>query len=138
MKFHNPDPWYVVSDSSLEEFIEGMLALGTPLETSLVGVFDQEGRGSRRDVDLPLHRDGEYSQKLAEVQGGIFVEKKDIHIVGMFCIREGTSPCVTLLGEEEVCIQKNQALVWDNQRLLHGRRGRVGDRLLLRVWIQRR
>ena len=132
----DPSPWYVW-DGPLEEFLLGMLSLGKPLEMSLVGVFDHEGRGSRRDIDLPLHRDGEYSQALAEKQGGLYVENSSIDIVGMYCLRAGSEPCWTLVDDAEVNLQRGQALIFDNKRVLHGRRGPVGDRLLLRVWVQR-
>lgn len=132
-----PSPWYVV-ESTLEEFILGMLSLGYPLEVSLVGNFDTEGRGSRRDIDLPLHRDGEYSQKLAEAQGGTYVEKADIHVVGLYCIREGSGSCKTLVDDAEIELKKGQALVFDNQKVLHGRKGSVGERILLRFWVRKK
>lgn len=130
-----PDPYYVVSDCSLEQFILGMLSLGKPMELSLVGVFDQEGRGSRRELDLPLHRDGEYSQALADAQGGTYVERPGIDIVGLYCIRSGSGQCLTLVDDAEIELQSRQALVFDNHKVLHGRRGPVGERLLLRMWV---
>ncbi len=136
-KFIMPASWYVES-CTLEEFILGMLDLGYPLEMSLVGVFDDKGRGSRRDIDLPLHRDGEYSQKLAEAQGGKYVEKKDIHIVGLYCLREGGGSCKTLIDDDEVELHKGEALIFDNQQVLHGRKGPVGNRLLIRFWLKRK
>ena len=136
---------YYTRQSTLEEFILGMLALGKPLETSIVGVFDEDehGRGSRRDIELPLHRDGEYSQALAEVQGGTYVAKEGIDIVGLYCIQEGTEACYTVLEwpnnfRAEVDLKKGEALVFDNHNLVHGRKGPVGDRLLLRMWIKRK
>ncbi len=134
--FVNPDPFYVVS-STLEDFIVGMLSFGYPLDVSLVGNFDNEGRASRRDVDLPLHRDGEYSASLAEVQGGEYIEKPGINIVGLYCIRDSGERCVTLIDDQEIELKKGQALVFDNQKVLHGRKGPVGDRLLVRMWIRR-
>lgn len=123
-------------DSS-DEFILYMLSLGYPLEISLVGAFDSKGRGSRRDVDLPLHRDGEYSSELANVQGGMFVEKKNIDIVGLYCIREDlTDKCLTLVGDDEIELKEKQALIFDNRKVLHGRKGEVGNRLLIRMWIK--
>lgn len=132
----DPTTWYLAY-STLEEFVLGMLSLGKPLETSIVGVFDEEGRGSRRDVDLPLHKDGEYSAKLAEVQGGTYVEKPGIDIVGLYCIKDGWDKCVTLIDNDEIELKKGQALVFDNHKVSHGRRGQVGERILLRIWIQR-
>ena len=129
--------WYI-RKSTLEEFVLGMLSLGYPLEVSLVGNFDTEGRGSRRDINLPLHRDGEYSQKLAEKQGGQYVEKKNIHIVGLYCIREGGGVCKTLVDDDEVELKQGEGLVFDNQKVLHGRKGEVGNRILLRFWVQRK
>jgi hypothetical protein len=140
--YRNPETYYV-EKSSLEEFTLGMLALGRPLETSLVGVFEtgDKVRGSRKDVDLPMHRDGEYSQKLAEVQGGTYVAKEGIDIVGLYCINEGEGRCVTLvehpLGIVEIELKKGEALVFDNHKVMHGRRGPVGDRILMRMWVQR-
>lgn len=137
-KYSNPNPYYIVPNSSLEEFILGMLDLGYPLEMSIVGVFDSKGRGSRRDIDLPLHKDGEYSAKLQETQGGTIVEKEGIHIVGLYCLREGEGECLTLIDNEEIELKKNQALVFDNQKVMHGRKGQVEERLLIRMWIKRK
>jgi alpha-ketoglutarate-dependent taurine dioxygenase len=33
-------------------------------------------------------------------------------------------------------LKQGQAVIFDNKFCRHGRRGRVGDRLLLRVWIE--
>lgn len=129
-----PDPYYVIK-MPLNEFILGMLELGRPLETSLVGVFDTEGRGSRRDMDLPPHQDGKYSKALAEVQGGTYVEKEGIDIVGLYCLRESDS--ITVVDDEEITLREGEALVFDNHRVLHGRRGAVGKRILLRIWIEK-
>lgn len=130
-----PDPWYVVEDLSLEDFLLGMLELGKPLEVSLVGNFDAQGRGSRRDMDLPLHEDGVYSQALTEAQGGTYVDFPGIDIVGLYCLRGSPERCFTLVGDAEVELHKGQALVFDNHRVLHGRRGPVGYRVLLRIWL---
>ena len=54
-KFLVPDPFYVIYGATLEEFLLGMLQLGRLIETSIVGVFEHAGRGSRRDIELPLH-----------------------------------------------------------------------------------
>lgn len=109
-----------------------MLSLGKPVEISLVGSFDKEGRGSRRDIELPFHRDGDYSSK---------VDKnfdKKIDVVGLYCIRGGEAKTLIKVGEElsEICLQKNQAVIFDNNNCLHSRTGKVGDRILLRVWIE--
>ena len=154
-KYPVPDPWYIVESSTLEEFVLGMLPLGHLLETSVVGVFEDKGRGSRRDIELPLHRDGQYSKKLAEAQGGSVVEFPNIDIVGLHCIREGSEQCFTtlLVAEGYVpeadgpgglmtgnieCIElrRGQSLVFDNNRCLHGRSGTVGERLVVRMWLR--
>ncbi|HEY4518477.1 MAG TPA: hypothetical protein VJG48_02515 [Candidatus Paceibacterota bacterium] len=152
-----PSPYYIVDGSNPEEFMLGMLRLGRLLETSVVGVFDDTGRGSRRDIELPLHQDGQYSQKLAEAQGRSVVELDHIDIVGVYCLREGKEACFTTLsvmpgglhvpetqgpdgfqpGEmEEIELKYGQSLVFDNNRCMHGRRGTVGERLLLRMWLR--
>ncbi len=133
-----PDPYYIIADISLDEFILGMLTLGTPLELALVGVFDTKSdvRGSRRDIELPLHQDGKYSQKLAEAQGGTYVEAKDIDIVGLYCLRDGEEPCYTLIGDTEINLESNQALILDNNKIMHGRKGPVGNRILVRMWLK--
>ena len=120
----------LVEDTTADQFIIDMLKLGKPIETSLVGVFDSEGRGSRRDVDLPLHRDGDYSKDIAT--------KHSIDYVGLYCIKGGESK--TLLevdGQEiELTLKEGQAIIMNNKNIRHGRKGPVGDRLLLRVWIE--
>lgn len=122
---------------TIEKFLLGMLSLGYPLDVSLVGVFDESGRGSRRDIELPLHKDGVYSESLAKIQGGEYVEQKNIDFVGMYCIVEEEN-CITLLENQEVILKKGQALIFDNNRILHGRQGLVGKRLLLRMWVKRK
>ncbi len=136
-----PDPWYVQAMSA-DEFLLGMLSLGAPLDASLVGAFDDPaatGRGSRRDVDLPLHRDGVRSEALAAIQGGVYVERPGVDVVGLYCLREGDAPCFTTLSCDdalaEVCLKRGEALILDNNRVSHGRRGPVGSRVLLRVWV---
>ncbi len=137
MTLRDPDPWYVVT-LTLEEFVLGMVALGTPLDTSLVGAFDDKGLGSRRDVDMPLHRDGEPSPDLEKVQGGGYVSVPGgIDVVGLYCVRGSPGRCITLIDDAEVELQPGQALVFDNRKVLHGRRGPVGGRILMRVWIKR-
>ena len=122
--------FYVYENITADKFILEMLKLGKPIETSLVGVFDSEGRGSRRDVDLPFHRDGDYSKDIAT--------KHNIDYVGLYCIRGGESK--TLLevdGQEiELTLKEGQAIIMNNRNIRHARKGPVGDRLLLRVWIE--
>jgi hypothetical protein len=131
-----PNSWYTLS-CTLEEFILGMLTLGHPLEISLVGNFDKTGRGSRRDIELPLHQDGQYSEELAKAQDGFYIEKKDIDIVGLYCIKDDPSAkCITIVDNAEIELQKGQAVIFDNRKVFHGRKGQVGERLLLRFWIK--
>ena len=122
--------FYVYENITADKFILKMLKLGKPIETSLVGVFDSEGRGSRRDVDLPFHRDGDYSKDIAA--------KHSIDYVGLYCIRSGESK--TLLevdGQEiELTLKEGQAIIMNNRNIRHARKGAVGDRLLLRIWIE--
>lgn len=131
------NPWYVLEDINCNDFILHMVSLGKPVETSLVGAFDKEGRGSRRDIELPLHRDGEYSKKMAEKTNNKFNKKVDM--VGLYCIKEGEAR--TLIKENEILseivLKKNQGLVFDNKICLHGRKGKVGDRILFRIWIEK-
>jgi hypothetical protein len=131
-----PNSWYIIS-CTLEEFILGMLRLGHPLEMSLVGDFDKTGRGSRRDIDLPLHQDGKYSEELTKAQGGFYIEKTDIDVVGLYCIKDDPSvKCITIVDDAEVELKKGQALIFNNRNVFHGRKGHVGNRLLLRFWIK--
>ena len=111
------------------EFILKMLRIGNPLEVSLVGVFETEGRGSKRDIDLPLHRDGDYTTE----------HKGKIDVVGLYCIKPGTTKTVLEVFDEQIefTLQEGQALIFDNKICRHGRFGPVCDRLLLRMWISR-
>ena len=122
--------FYLYENITADSFILEMLKLGKPIETSLVGVFDSEGRGSRRDVDLPFHRDGDYSKEVAS--------KHSIDYVGLYCIKGGESK--TLLeveGKEiELTLKEGQAIIINNKNIRHARKGSVGDRLLLRIWIE--
>jgi hypothetical protein len=129
------EPWTIVENITANEFVLKMLELGKPVETSIVGVFNDDGRGSKRDIDLPFHRDGDYSAKVAEEKGQSF--DKNVDIVGLYCIREGDSVTLIKHGdhEEEVVLRNNQALIFDNKKCLHARRGKVGDRILLRMWV---
>jgi hypothetical protein len=128
-------PWYILNDVTCNEFIMHMLTLGNPIEVSLVGSFDKEGRGSRRDIDLPLHRDGDYSAKIAEKNNQKFDKKVDI--VGLYCIKSGESKTLIKHEEEltEIVLKTNQGVIFDNVKCLHGRTGPVKDRILLRIWI---
>ena len=125
------DYYYIYENITADNFILEMLKLGKPIETSLVGVFDNEGRGSRRDVDLPFHRDGDYSKEIAS--------KHSIDYVGLYCIKGGESK--TLLeveGKEvELTLKQGQAIIMNNKNIRHARKGPVGDRLLLRIWIEK-
>ena len=122
-------PWALVDKLTADTFILKMLEFGKPIETSVVGVFDKEGRGSRRDIPLPMHRDGDYSTNY----------KGKIDIVGLYCIREGTAK--TLIEHDgvinEITLKNGQALIFDNKVCRHAREGSVGDRLLIRLWISK-
>jgi len=129
--------WIIIPDCNADYFIILMVSLGKPVGMALVGAFDEEGRGSRRDTDLPMHRDGVYSAQLAKVQGGFYVEQPGIDFVGLYCICDSEERCVTLVGDQEIEMKGGQVLIFDNNRYLHGRRGPVGSRLLIRMWIQK-
>ena len=124
----------------------GMSMLGTPQEIQMVGSFadanDSSVRTAHRDVDLPLHRDGIYTKALADIQGGMYVEKPNVDVIGMYCLRGNGETsyykqCFTTISEDgqnvvaEVNLQPGDALLMDN-RLWHDRRGPVGKRLLIR------
>ncbi len=128
--------WYILDNITCDDFIIHMLTLGKPIDISLVGVFDKEGRGSRRDIELPLHRDGDYSSKIAKKNNEIFDKKIDY--VGLYCVRDGDAKTLIKYNDEisEIVLKKNQAVIFDNMKCLHGRTGMVGDRILLRVWIE--
>lgn len=137
-------PWQVLT-LSVEDFLIDMSELGTIQEIQLVGSFapaeDRSVRTAHRDIDLPFHRDGIYTKSIADMQDGMYVEKPNVDIVGMYCLRDNDAPCYTILAEDEagenvvttVDLKAGQALVWDN-RLWHGRRGAVGKRMLIRFW----
>jgi hypothetical protein len=139
--FHEK-PFHVVT-LTVEEFLIGMSSLGPVPELSMVGSFakpdDQTVRTAHRDVDLPLHRDGVFTQSIADMQGGNYIAKPGVDVVGMYCVRDNKAPCYTTLSADgenidaEVDLRAGQALIWDN-RLSHGRRGAVGQRLLIRFW----
>lgn len=136
-------PWEV-KQLSIEEFLVGMSGLGTPQEIQMVGSFaaadDTTVRTAHRDIDLPLHRDGVYTKALADMQQGKYVEKPNVDIIGMYCVRTNDAPCYTTVSEDgqnvvaEVDLKAGEALIMDN-RLWHGRHGPVGKRLLIRFWI---
>lgn len=138
-------PWQLVSCSA-REFLIGMAELGMPQEVSLVGAFaadpnDPTIRTAHRDTDLPMHRDGIYTPAIAAMQDGTYVERPNVDVVGMYCLRANgrAEPCVTYFSVDheniaaQVDLQPGQAVVWDN-RLWHGRKGAVGERLLIRFW----
>lgn len=138
---------YQVLTLSVEDFLVGMSGLGTPQEIQMVGAFaedpnDPAVRTAHRDIDLPPHRDGIYTQAIADMQGGNYIERPNVDVVGMYCVRDNVAPCYTVFytdeaGAEEITrvdLRAGQAVVWDN-RLWHGRRGPVGKRLLIRFWV---
>jgi hypothetical protein len=123
-------PWIVYSGTA-DDFLLKMLEYGKPIETSLVGVFDDRGRGSRRDVPLPFHRDGDYSKDMAA--------KHNIDVVGLYCIRDGGNVETLIKYDDNVYrfqLCQGQGIIFDNHAVLHAREGAVADRLLLRVWIE--
>ena len=123
-------PWELL-DTTAEDFLLQMLKYGKPIETSLVGSFDQSGRGSRRDIPLPFHRDGDYSKEKAS--------KNSIDVVGLFCIRGGEANTLIKYKDKITSynLKKGQGIIFDNKEVLHAREGEVGDRILLRVWVER-
>ena len=122
----------IYENLTLEEFIVESLKYGKPIFTSLVGVFDTKGLGHRRDIELPFHKDGDYSPEITA--------QHSIDYVSMYCIKDGE---VTTMFEfddgtsMEMIINKGQGIIFDNQRCRHARKGKVGDRLLLRLWIEK-
>ena len=126
------DDFLFIPETTADQFILEMLKFGKPIELSLVGVFEKEGRGSKRDIELPFHRDGDYSKDIAE--------KHSIDYVGLYCIKGGETETVIKIeatGEEHsIVLKEGQAVVMNNKAVLHARKGNVGDRLLMRVWIE--
>jgi hypothetical protein len=122
-----------ISETTADQFIFSMLQLGKPIETSLVGVFESEGRGSKRDIELPFHKDGDYSKDIAA--------KHSIDYVGLYCLKGGdTETVIKVDGSEEqhsIVLRAGQAVIMNNKNVTHARKGTVGDRLLLRVWIEK-
>lgn len=135
-----------VAKMTIEQFLIGMAELGTPQEIQMVGSFgradDETVRTAHRDVDLPFHRDGIYTQAIADMQGGKYIEKPNVDIVGMYCVRDNDAPCYTTISEDgqtEIAaynLRAGDAMILDN-KLWHGRRGTVGKRLLIRFWVTR-
>lgn len=75
------------------------------------------------------------------MQQGKYVERPNVDVIGMYCVRRnGDRPCYTTVSEDgravvaEVDLKAGEALIMDN-RLWHGRRGAVGERLLIRFWV---
>jgi hypothetical protein len=126
------DSFVFIPETTADQFILEMLKLGKPIELSLVGVFENEGRGSKRDIELPFHRDGDYSKDIAA--------KHSIDYVGLYCIKGGETETVIKVEstgqEHSIVLKEGQAVIMDNKAVLHARRGNVGDRLLMRVWIE--
>ena len=131
------DPWELKQFPNADEFLKYVLTLGKPTEVSIVGAFGKEGRGSTQDMDLPLHHDGDYSARKAAEKGLTFDKKIDI--VAIYCLKEGSAVTNVEWYDNRGCIilKTGQALILDNKICKHGRTGTVGDRLLLRVWIEK-
>jgi hypothetical protein len=131
------NPWELLNFPNADEFLKYVITLGKPTEITLVGAFGKEGRGSTQDMDLPLHYDGDYSARKAAEKGLTFDKKIDI--LALYCIKSGDT--VTNLewndNRASIILKEGQSLIVDNRICKHGRTGAVGDRLLLRVWIER-
>jgi hypothetical protein len=121
--------WRLYNNIDANTFLLEMLELGKPLEVSLVGAFDEEGRGSRRDIPLPFHKDGDYTTEY----------KDKIKYVGLYCLREGGDASLLIedsyLNVLTIKLKTGQAIVFNNTTCRHAREGTVSDRVLLRVWI---
>lgn len=136
-------PFRLYNNISLELFIKELICMGKVIETSLVGDFDKENieRGSRANVELPFHKDGEYSNKKALEKGLPLVP--NIDVVGLYCINGGET--ITSLkyldisgNEKEIdfALNRGQGLIIDNNKVLHARKGLVTNgRLLFRIWL---
>jgi hypothetical protein len=150
---------FQVLEMGLTDFFVQMAELGTYQDINLVGSFadpdDQSARTAHRDKDLPWHRDGIESQAIKDMQGGMYIEKPNVDVVGMYCLRDnwteegGHTPCHTILAEAapdadpynesqfrtvaRVDLVPGYALIWDN-RLWHSRQGSLGNRMLVRFW----
>jgi len=122
--------WVKKEFKTADEFLLEMLSYGKPIEVSLVGAFDNKGRGSRRNIDLDLHQDGDYSTQY----------KNKIDIVGLYCLRSSFAKTLITNSKNiltELILKKGEALIFDNKVCKHGRKGDILDRILLRVWIQK-
>lgn len=121
--------WQIYDKTNADDFLLEMLKLGKPLEVSLVGAFDETGRGSRRDIPLPFHRDGDYTTEY----------KDKIKYVGLYCLREGGDASLiledSLLNILTIKLKTGQGIVFNNDTCRHAREGTINERLLLRVWI---
>lgn len=144
LSFHE-QPWHIW-EMSPDEFLTGMADIGMPQEMSLVGSFaadpdDPTIRTAHRDTDLPYHRDGIYTEAIAAMQAGTYVERPNVDVVGMYCLRDNelAAACTTVMSFDgstpytRITLRPGQALIWDN-RVWHGREGPVGSRLLVRFW----
>jgi len=131
------NPWTFIENTNADEFLKEIVKLGKPTEITVVGVFGNQGRGSTQDMELPLHHDGDYSARKAAEKGLTFDKKIDI--LALYCLKGGDT--ITTLewngNYKEVCLKTGQALIVDNKLCRHGRKGIVGDRLLLRAWIEK-
>ena len=129
--------WTLKQYIDADSFLMYALKLGKPSEVSLVGAFDSTDRGSRKDEDLPLHFDGDYSRRKAAERGEVF--DKVIDYVCIYCLI-GNETTITLVeddtGVTEVHLKPGDGLIMDNRKVRHGRRGAVGSQVLLRVWIE--
>jgi len=133
--------FYFTHDLTLNDFIFEMLKLGNPLETSLVGVFKNTGRGSSTSMELDWHQDGAYSKRKAEENGQSFDLWPDY--IGLYCLKESLQT-VTSIKNLDLTIQKdliltnNSCLILDNNKFLHKRNSVIDfDRLLFRIWIRK-
>ena len=132
------NPWELLNFPNADEFLKYVITLGKPSEVSIVGAYSKEGRGSTQDMELPLHFDGDYSARKAAEKGLPFDKKIDI--LALYCIKSNPNT-VTILEWDgnlaNIILTEGQALIIDNRICKHGRTGTVGDRLLLRIWIER-
>ena len=137
------DPWKLIPSTNADEFLKYVLTLGKPTEVSIVGAYSNEGRGSTQDMDLPLHYDGDYSARKAAEKGLTFDKKIDI--VAIYCLKGGSTITklewlegnTRIFNYADIVLETGEALIINNKICKHGRTGAVGDRLLLRVWIER-
>lgn len=138
------NPWNLMQFNNADEFLKYIITLGKPSEVSIVGAYSKQGRGSTQDMDLPLHFDGDYSARKAAEKGLPF--EKKIDIVALYCIKANLDTITSLEWVEvenkttssiDLNLKEGQALIIDNKLCKHGRKGSVGDRLLLRVWIEK-